>query len=338
MLKKIYTVIKDTIKEDYKFIICLFLIYILLQIPLNYYIVVGGGTSDVASRIKVEDKYKSKGSFNISYVTELKGTVITYLLSYIIPTWEREDVSSYKYNDKESIEDIEFRSDLDLKTANGTASYWAYTLAEKPIEEVSSKLYIITIFDGFKSDLKVGDQVLSIDNHTYDTVDGYRNYMQTKKENDYVEVKVLRKNKEKIIKSKLYKEDNRLILGVALQFVKEYKTDPEVKIKFKLQESGPSGGLITTLEIYNQLTKKDLTKGKTIVGTGTIEVDGTIGEIGGVEHKLLGAEADHADIFLVPTGKNYKEALKYKKSKKLKIKLIEVKNIKDAINKLEKLK
>ena len=52
----------------------------------------------------------------------------------------------------------------------------------------------------------------------------------------------------------------------------------------------------------------------------------------------MGAEADHADIFLVPTGKNYKEALKYKKSKKLKIKLIEVKNIKDAINKLEKLK
>lgn len=338
MLKKIYTTLKDIIKEDYKFIICLLLIYILLQIPLNYYIVVGGGTSDVSSRIKVEDKYKSKGSFNISYVTELKGTVITYLLSYIIPTWEREDVGSYKYNDKESIEDIEFRSDLDLKTANGTASYWAYTLAEKPIEEVSSNLYIITIFDGFKSDLKVGDQVLSIDNHNYDTVDGYRNYMQTKKENDYVEVRVLRKNKEKIIKSKLYKKDNRLILGVALQFVKEYKTNPEVKIKFKSQESGPSGGLITTLEIYNQLTKKDLTKGKTIVGTGTIEVDGKVGEIGGIEHKLLGAESAKADIFLVPTGKNYKDALKYKKSKKLKIKLIEVKNIKDAIGKLEKLK
>ena len=94
--------------------------------------------------------------------------------------------------------------------------------------------------------------------------------------------------------------------------------------------------MITTLEIYNQLTKNDITKGKKIAGTGTIEEDGTIGEIGGVEHKLLGAETAKTDIFLVPSGKNYKTAVKYKKDKKLKIKLIEVKTINDAINKLNK--
>ena len=120
--------------------------------------------------------------------------------------------------------------------------------------------------------------------------------------------------------------------------VKEYETDPKVDIQFKSSESGPSGGLITTLEIYNQLTKKDLTHGKKIAGTGTIEVDGTIGQIGGIKHKIIGAEADDAEYFLAPSGKNYEEAKAYIKENKLNIKLIEVKSIEDAIKKLEVLK
>ena len=338
MFKKIFTFIKETILEEYKLIIIMFILYLILQIPLNYYIVVGGGSSDVSSRINVSNKYKSKGSFNISYVTELQGTIFTYGLSYLIPTWERESADNYKYSEKESIEDIEFRGSLDLLTSNGNAIYWAYTKANKEVKLKSNKLYIITIFDGYKTDLKVGDEVLSLDNNTYNTLDEYREYIQTKNENDTIIVKVKRNNKEKEIETKVYKYKDRLILGVGLQFVKEYDTDPEVKIKFRRSESGPSGGLITALEIYNQLTKKDLTKGKKITGTGTIEEDGTIGQIGGVEHKLLGAYDDKSDIFLVPDGQNYKDALKYKKEKKLKIKIIKVKTFEDAINKLENLK
>lgn len=333
-MKRFISFIIDTIKEEYKFIIVLLLLFIIFKFPLNYYIIIGGGTSDISSRIKVEDKYKSNGSFNISYVEELKGTIITYLLSYIVPDWEREDANLYKYNDKESIEDIEFRSDLDLLYSNGNATYWAYKLANKDIEKTNTKIYVITVFDEFDVDLKIKDEILSIDGKVYDNIDGYKKYMQTLKENDVVSVKVLRNNKEKIIKCKLYKYEDKLILGVGLQVVDTYKTDPKVDIKFKSSESGPSGGLITTLEIYNQLTKNDLTKGRKIAGTGTIESDGSIGEIGGVEYKLLGASHDKVDLFLVPEG-NYNDALKYKKKHKLKIKIVKVKNIEDALNKLK---
>ena len=336
-MKKIYTSLKEFIKGEYKFLIFLILLYIILNYPLNYYIVTGGGTSDVSSRIKVEEGYSEKGSFNISYVTELQGTVLTYLFSYIIPTWEREDANLYKYNDKESIDDIEFRSNLDLKTSNGNATYWAYTKAGKEVKEKSSKLYIITVFEGYKTPLKVGDEVLSINNHNYNTVNEYREYIQTLNENEEAVIKIKRNNKEKEIKSKIYKYKDRLILGVGLQFVREYNTNPNVKIKFKSSESGPSGGLITTLELYNQLTKKDITKGLKITGTGTIEEDGTIGEIGGVEHKLLGAVSSKSDIFLVPDGQNYKDAIKYKKDKNLKIKIIKVKTIDEALEKINNL-
>lgn len=337
MFKKLFTEIKNTIVEEYKFIIILLLLYSILQIPLNYYIVIGGGTSDVSKRIKVEDKYDSKGSFNISYVSELKGTILTYALSYIIPSWERDNADNYKYTESESVEDIDFRSDIDLIAANEKSKYWAYTLAKKPVKAVSSKLYVIAIFDEFDTPLKVQDQILSVDGKSYDTIKEYQDYFQTKKENDQVEIKVLRNKKEEIINAKLYKYKDRLMLGIGLNLINKYETKPNVDIKFKRMESGPSGGLISTLEIYNQLTKKDLTKGYKIAGTGTIEEDGTIGEIGGIEHKLLGASKDKVDFFLVPKD-NYKDAVKYKKAKHLKIKLIKVDNIKTAINKLEKLK
>lgn len=338
MLKKILSYIKNFIREEYKFIIFLITLYIILSYPINYYITVGGGISDVSSRINVTSKNKASGSFNISYVTQLNGTLFTYALSYLIPTWERENANDYKFDDSESLEDIAFRSDLDLKTANGTATYWAYTLANKKIEEIDSRLYVITTFKEYNTPLKVQDEILSIDGHTYKTVEEYKSYMQTKTTNDELEVRVRRKNKEQIIKTKLHDSNGTLVLGVALQYVKKYDETPKVDIEFKPSESGPSGGLITTLEIYNQLTKKDLTNGLKIAGTGTIEPDGTIGEIGGVEHKILGAEQDKADYFLVPSGNNYKDAKKYKEEKKLKIKLIEVKNIKDTIKKLETLK
>lgn len=338
MFKKFLNVLKDTIKEEYKFIITLLIIYCLLQIPLNYYIIVGGGISDVKSRIDVDNGNSSKGSFNISYVEELKGTILTYGLSYIIPTWERESANYYKYNEEESIEDIEFRSDLDLTGANEKAKYWAYTLANKDIKEKSSKMYVITILDGSDGSLKVQDEVLSIDGRSYDNLKDYIDYIQSLKEGDIVSIKLNRKGKEKTVKTKLFKSKGRLYTGVGMQQVIEYETNPDVNIKFKRGESGSSGGLITTLEIYNQLTKKDLTKGKKIAGTGTIEVDGSIGEIGGVEYKLLGATRDKAEIFLVPAGRNYKQALKYKKKHNLDIKLIPVKNIKTAITKLENIK
>ena len=76
MFKKIFKSIKETIKEEYKFIIFLLLLTIIFNIPVNYYITVGGGISDISDRIKVENGNDSKGSFNLSYVTQLDGRQI----------------------------------------------------------------------------------------------------------------------------------------------------------------------------------------------------------------------------------------------------------------------
>ncbi len=335
-MMRLITTFINFLKEEFLTIIFLLAFYFILQMPVNYYIITGGGTSNVASRIHVEDQYKAKGSFNISYVTELQGTVITFLLSYVVPHWERESADLYKYSTTDSMDDIEFRSNLDLDSANSIATYWAYTLANKEVEKTGSNIYVIGLFEEYPNTLKVGDELLKINDVSYNNIEEYKEYLQTQKEE--VDVTVIRKGKEQTIKTKLYESENQQIMGVGLQRLDSYVTNPKVKIEFEPTESGPSGGLIAALEIYNQLTEKDITKGYKIAGTGTIELDGTIGTIGGVEHKLLGAEDSKTDYFLVPSGENYKDAKKYKKEKNLKIKLIEVKSLEDAIHKLEELK
>ena len=71
---------------------------------------------------------------------------------------------------------------------------------------------------------------------------------------------------------------------------------------------GPSAGFMFSLEIYNQLTKEDLTKGYEIAGTGTISPDGTVGRIGGIEQKIIAADKAGADIFLAPNENGEKDS------------------------------
>ena len=63
--------------------------------------------------------------------------------------------------------------------------------------------------------------------------------------------------------------------------------------------NGPSAGLMMALSYVQQMSGADLTGGITVAGTGTIEPQGTVGPIGGVDYKVAGAVSAHAQVFLV---------------------------------------
>ena len=63
---------------------------------------------------------------------------------------------------------------------------------------------------------------------------------------------------------------------------------------------GPSAGLSWALAVVNLLGPKDLTRGRTIADTGTMDPDGTVGDIGGIHQKVFGAIREHATIFVCP--------------------------------------
>ena len=71
---------------------------------------------------------------------------------------------------------------------------------------------------------------------------------------------------------------------------------------------GPSAGLMFSLAIYDTLTPGSLTGDQVVAGTGTIDDEGKVGPIGGIQQKIVGARDDGAQLFLVPPD-NCDEAL-----------------------------
>jgi PDZ domain-containing protein len=65
---------------------------------------------------------------------------------------------------------------------------------------------------------------------------------------------------------------------------------------------GPSAGLMWAVGLYDLMTPGDLTRGRTIAGTGTIDLDGNVGPIDGIEDKVRAAMRAGASVFLAPAG------------------------------------
>ena len=93
-------------------------------------------------------------------------------------------------------------------------------------------------------------------------------------------------------------EGERALVGIVLSRGFEFP----VKVNFALDGiGGPSAGMIFALAIYDEMTPGDLTGGKKIAGTGTIDEQGTVGPIGGIRQKMIGARSDGAEYFLAPS-------------------------------------
>ncbi|MCP3995648.1 MAG: PDZ domain-containing protein [bacterium] len=107
-----------------------------------------------------------------------------------------------------------------------------------------------------------------------------------------------------------------------------------VDVKIDSQNiGGPSAGLMFTLEIIDTLTDEDLTHGRRIAGTGTIDANGVVGAIGGIRQKTYGAIDAGAEYILVPSS-NYADAVDAAGDD---IEVVEVATIQDALTFLASL-
>lgn len=324
-------------KEYYKSIIFLIVCYFVFTFPLPYYIYAGGGTINIDDRVEIEESESSSGSLNFAYVRELEGNVASFILGNLIPSYEVEKREDVELNEDESNEDIMFRNRIYLENANQTAIMLAYTKAGKTVEISDRHFYVIYVDEKEDDGLRVGDELLKVNGKDIVEIEDYTNEIQEFNEGDKVNVTVIRYDKEIDVTATVKVEDNVKLTGISVSTIYDYKTDPEIELNFRDSEGGPSGGLMLTLAIYDKLTDGDLTNGLTIVGTGTISSDGSVGEIGGVKHKLNGAVKANADIFLVPKGDNYKEALKEKEKHDYDIEIKAIGTFDEAVEYLENL-
>jgi Lon-like protease len=102
-------------------------------------------------------------------------------------------------------------------------------------------------------------------------------------------------------------DPRRAFLGVQLQ---EPKITLPVSVKFDLgQVGGPSAGLAFARDLLEELGQ-DVDRGRRIAATGEIGLDGSVGPVGGLKQKTIGARRSGMDLFLVPV-KNAAEARRY---------------------------
>lgn len=334
MFTKIYEKVKLFIVENYKFLLMLVAIILIFKIELPYVIYKPGGSINLNDRIEIEDGYESKGSFEMAYVSLVKGNLPFLLVAKIIPNWDIIPKDNI-INDDESLKDALEKDKLYLEEAIDNATIAAYNLANKEIKITNTINNVIYIVDEAKTSLEEYDEIVSVDGKSISSLNDLKNIIKIKEENDIVDLKVLRNNKEINATAKVYQTDDGLKIGISILNTYDLETSPDIKVKTKSSESGPSGGLMMALSIYNSLVKEDITKGRKIIGTGTITKEGKVGEIGGVKYKLMGAVKKDADIFMCPK-ENYEEALEVAKDYDYDIKIVSISSLENAVNYLLK--
>src|SRR5207302_1285063 len=99
---------------------------------------------------------------------------------------------------------------------------------------------------------------------------------------------------------RLMEESKRNATGAALSVLGSDIVDRPAVVIDTRQLGGPSGGLAFALALIDDLTPGELTGGLTVVATGTIAPDGTVGTVGGLRLKTLAARRARADLLLVP--------------------------------------
>ena len=157
--------------------------------------------------------------------------------------------------------------------------------------------------------LQVGDVIVGVNGKDVTSTDELRDAFAGVKPGDEVELAVKRDDKamtRTVGTRAAQDEPGRAVMGVEVEDADDFQFPLDIQIDAG-GIGGPSAGLAFALDIVDELGDGDLDRGRTIVTTGALALDGTVLPIGGVKQKAIGAREAGADIFLVPDA-NYEEA------------------------------
>lgn len=281
--------------------------------PLNSYVESPGAAADLKSFVKVKghpDRYK--GSFMITAVSLGRATPATYLCAKLVPYMSVESAEDVTGGENSATYDRVQKFYMDSSINEAIAV--AFKAAHQKVTRQYLGIYVLQVQKNskFKHDIHVGDTITKVDGRHFNTAQGFQNYIAGKKVGTPLAVTYTRDGKTKTVTKPLVKltTTNRPGIGIILTNNMKVKTDIPVKVNAQ-EYGGPSGGLMFSLQIYQQVSGENLQRGRKIAGTGTINSNGSVGEIGGIDKKVIAAHRAGASIFFAPYIKPSKEILKY---------------------------
>ncbi|QJD84799.1 YlbL family protein [Cohnella herbarum] len=324
----------------------LFLLFVFAYMKPWPYMLYGAGSAEpVHPRVETGHKLEEKGALLFTTVSTYSNpNIFSIIYARINP---RMEVKSQEAATGGATNLKAYRNLLawmrDSSEANALLA--AYAAMKKPIDVKEQGVIVYALLPDSKArenGLQEGDIITKADDKTITTAKVLSEYLSSKKPGEKVTVSGTRGEEKFTATVPLIAMAPSNRTGIGFQNETVLKVTPPDPVKFDFADTGgPSAGLMMTLEIVAQLTGEDLTRGYRVAGTGTIDASGTVGQIGGINYKLMAADREKADYFLVPYDKknpsNWNQAETTVKDLKLKPKLVKVSTLQEAVDFLKKL-
>ncbi|PJI94739.1 YlbL family protein [Luteimicrobium subarcticum] len=246
--------------------------------------------------------YPTTGQLRLLTVLEVGGPGYSTTLQRVLEGWWRRDTAVLPrdavYPTTVTREQEQQVSQAQMTTSQENAEAAALTELGYRVPVVLSVAGVVK-GSGAVGVLQKGDVITSVDGSSFDTYDAFLHELYAVAPGGTVTLGITRDGKAQDVKVVTGKNaDGKPTVG----FYPAVSYDMPVDITINLGEDigGPSAGTMFALAIIDKMTSEDLTGGKVVAGTGTMDVDGTVGAIGGIRQKLAGAKRDGATWFLAP--------------------------------------
>ena len=327
---------KKTFIKNKKLIIGFLLLFVPLMVislyRIDYSLTAPGCNDDISTFIIIEDGSISSSSFHTTSVIVLdKISIIQYLIGSLEETVSVRAFPDYYEN--VDLDDLDVMSYLMKDDSLFTSLVVGINNSGHDIEYDTYLTVYLTYSYLSANSLQIGDKILEINGST-----DFQAAIDDFECEDIVEFKIIRDNEELIVYATNNLHDNgTCTIGINLAYYTELiDTDVNYEI-IETNTGGPSGGLMQALFVYNELIETDLVENLRIAGTGTINVDGSVGPIGGIKQKVITASLNNIDIFFVPYlsdshNDNYIQALEVYNTLDTEMILVGVSSFQDAVD------
>ncbi|WP_347550476.1 SepM family pheromone-processing serine protease [Pseudalkalibacillus hwajinpoensis] len=338
---------RSTRKFTFGWVIILVIVAAITFIDLPYYVTTPGEARQLDDVVSVEGGSADGGEFMLTTVRVGEANVIQYVWAQFNEYHELIAEEMIK-REEETDEEYHQRQLEVMAGSQASATIVAYQAAGKEITITKDGVLVTGIIEGMPADgkLELGDLIVKVNGETVEETEQLLELLGQYSESDTVTLTIKRVGEEQEVElgfqafpEPYNTEDGKVGVGITGPVTATtIETDPELKIDTD-QIGGPSAGLMFSLEIYNQLTEEDWTKGYEIAGTGTINEDGEVGPIGGIKQKIVAADGSGAEIFFAPVAhSNYDDAMEAADDIKTEMKIVPVETFQDAVDYLKQLK
>ena len=214
----------------------------------------------------------------------------------------------------ESFADRRVQARREMDRSEQVAAAVALKAAGYPVKTTSTGVLVegVAIDVPAAAVLRDGDVIVEAGGRAVRTVDQLRAALAPLSPGDTVRVRLRRDGEslERVVKTaRSPVAPHGAILGI--QATENARIVLPRKVTIDLGDiGGPSAGLPFALQVYQELGK-DVDRGLRVAATGAIELDGSVGPVGGLKQKTFGVRRAKADVFLVPAGENAETARRY---------------------------